>query len=109
MATDGVADEWRPPPQTLSAGNNGNCVMRRRRARTMAMAELKLKLDWGFEMLSKLLVRLKFSFRELQSRGTKFPRCLSAEPLTSTEVAAPAQLGFDEELMLRSKNLSSTL
>ncbi|KAB2636368.1 hypothetical protein D8674_026902 [Pyrus ussuriensis x Pyrus communis] len=33
----------------------------------------------------------------------------SAEPSTSAQVAAPAQLGFDEELMLRSKNLSSTL
>ncbi|KAM1748114.1 hypothetical protein FF1_009066 [Malus domestica] len=83
--------------------------MRRRRAKTMAMVELQLKLDRGLEMLSKLLVRLKFSFRELRSRGTKFPRCSSAEPSTSAEVAAPAQLGFDEELMLRSKNLSSTL
>ncbi|KAM0961269.1 hypothetical protein ACFX13_020994 [Malus domestica] len=27
MATDGAADRRRPPPQTLSAGNNGNCVM----------------------------------------------------------------------------------
>ncbi|XP_068324407.1 protein ALTERED PHOSPHATE STARVATION RESPONSE 1-like [Pyrus communis] len=33
----------------------------------------------------------------------------SAEPSTSAGVAAPAPLGFDEELMLRSKNLSSTL
>ncbi|KAM1190341.1 hypothetical protein ACFX13_011227 [Malus domestica] len=27
MATDGAADRRRPPPQMLSAGNNGNCVM----------------------------------------------------------------------------------
>ncbi|XP_009357404.2 2-oxoglutarate and iron-dependent oxygenase domain-containing protein CP2 [Pyrus x bretschneideri] len=27
MATDGVADRRRPPPQTLRTGNNGNCVM----------------------------------------------------------------------------------
>lgn len=33
----------------------------------------------------------------------------SAEPSASSEIAGPAQLGFDEEMMMRSKNLSSTL
>lgn len=32
----------------------------------------------------------------------------SAEP-SASEIAGPAQLGFDEEMMMRSKNLSSTL
>ncbi|KAM1023257.1 hypothetical protein TB2_044037 [Malus domestica] len=27
MVTNGAADRWRPPPQTLSTGNNENCVM----------------------------------------------------------------------------------
>lgn len=46
---------------------------------------------------------------------SKMLSLVSSQPSTSNSVeassseAGPAQLGFDEELMMRSKNLSSTL
>lgn len=46
---------------------------------------------------------------------SKMLSLVSSQPSTSNSVeessssAGPAQLGFDEEMMLRSKNLSSTL